>query len=247
MGLDLELLPVFLGALAVVLSGCASAPRPYRSGRVGFLDRENGALSDLHSERSRGPNSAHSKGKSESNDALVATAGKIPELKKGTGSWEWPLKKVQVTSKFGLRGKEFHEGIDLHAGIGTPVYAVESGTVLYAGGKIKGYGKMIVIRHPNGLSTVYAHNSRVTVMRGQTVQKGRTIGFTGRTGHVRGPHLHFEIRSGLTAIDPLQLLPNWPGRITILTRSSDEGSGGAIHRVIQKQARLPAASVASRE
>ncbi|MCM2279357.1 MAG: M23 family metallopeptidase [Oligoflexia bacterium] len=119
----------------------------------------------------------------------------------------WPLEKVQVTSRFGRRNDGFHEGIDLRAADGTTVYSSGDGVVLYADKRIRGYGRMVVIKHTGGLTTVYAHNSRLLVKKGQKVQRGQKIAISGRSGRSRGPHLHFEVRDGVAAVDPERLIP----------------------------------------
>ena len=142
------------------------------------------------------------------------------ELRPVTTSWSWPLKKVTVTSPFGQRHGDFHEGIDLRADPWTPVYAVQAGKVLYAGRKISGYGKIVVIRHAPGLSTVYAHNSRLLVRTGQHVRQGQMISYSGQTGKAKGPHLHFEVRDGVNPLNPLRLMPTVQGRpVPIANRS----------------------------
>ena len=123
-------------------------------------------------------------------------------------NWTFPLKKVRVTSHFGKRGGRLHEGIDLAASVGTPVYSVASGKVVYSGAKVKGYGRMIVVEHRGGLYSVYAHHRKNLVRDGQTVDKGQKIALSGKSGRVTGPHLHFEIRKGPTALDPRKLLFN---------------------------------------
>jgi murein DD-endopeptidase MepM/ murein hydrolase activator NlpD len=120
----------------------------------------------------------------------------------------WPLSRVQITSPYGPRGREFHEGVDLRASVGTPVFAAQTGTVLYADRKIRGYGNMVVIRHADGITTIYAHNSRLLVRQGQKVFKGQRIAFSGKSGRAHGPHLHFEIRSGVIALNPVEMLPH---------------------------------------
>ncbi len=144
----------------------------------------------------------------------------LPELSKDlkmvATKWVWPLKKVALTSPFGQRGHEFHEGIDLRAKRGTPVYSVSDGRVIYAGSGIKGYGKMLVIKHWGDFNTVYAHNSKLLVKRGQRVKKGKKIALTGSTGHSSGPHLHFEVRKGVVALNPVKILPpssSWTSRV----------------------------------
>jgi len=91
------------------------------------------------------------------------------------------------------------------------VVAANDGKVLYAGRKIAGYGNMVVIRHGFGFSTVYAHNSKLMVRRGQRVKCGQRIALSGATGKASGPHLHFELRHGTEAVDPFKVLVQ-PGR-----------------------------------
>jgi murein DD-endopeptidase MepM/ murein hydrolase activator NlpD len=122
-------------------------------------------------------------------------------------SLHWPLSHVKVTSAFGQRGSEFHEGVDLKAATGTPVYAAQAGRVLYAGSKIRGYGRLIVLKHEHGISTVYAHNSKLLVKKGDHVAQGQKIAITGKSGKVSGPHLHFEVRKGVAAVDPIKVMP----------------------------------------
>lgn len=130
-------------------------------------------------------------------------------LSRGAGSHlDWPLDSVEVTSTFGRRGRSFHEGIDLKAKQGTPVYAAQAGKVLYSGSKIRGYGRMVILRHNGAIATVYAHNSRLMVRKGEFVKKGQLIAMTGNTGHSSGPHLHFEVRRGYAAVDPLVEMPS---------------------------------------
>jgi murein DD-endopeptidase MepM/ murein hydrolase activator NlpD len=133
--------------------------------------------------------------------------------------WSWPLNSVTITSTYGERGQSFHEGVDLKAGVGTPVFAAHSGIVRYAGSKISGYGKLVVIRDEgSGLSTIYAHNSKLFVKTGQRVKQGRKISLSGKTGHATGPHLHFEVRQGTLALDPLKILAPPGSKRTLASR-----------------------------
>jgi murein DD-endopeptidase MepM/ murein hydrolase activator NlpD len=121
--------------------------------------------------------------------------------------FKWPLRDVEITSTYGKRGKSFHEGVDLRARIGTPVYAAQTGVVLYSDSKIRGYGRMIVLRHDGQVATIYGHNSKLLVRRGDVVKQGQKIAISGNTGRSRGAHLHFEVRRGLSPVNPLSLLP----------------------------------------
>jgi LysM repeat protein len=117
----------------------------------------------------------------------------------------WPL-HGRKTSNFGPRGKSVHQGIDLAAPKGTPVLASAGGKVAYSGNGMKGYGKVVVLKHASDLSTVYAHNSSLLVRMGDSVRQGQTIAKVGSTGRATGPHLHFEIRRRGVPKDPRQFL-----------------------------------------
>lgn len=101
-----------------------------------------------------------------------------------------------------------HEGVDLRAAVGTPVYASAAGQVIYRGTKLKGFGRMIVLDHGRNWSSAYAHLSRYAVRMGQRVKRGQLVGYAGRTGRAKGAHLHFELRKGADPLDPLAFL--WP-------------------------------------
>jgi len=116
----------------------------------------------------------------------------------------WPVQGV-LTSTFGMRWGRMHEGIDIGAAQGTPIYAAAGGTVNYAGWE-GGYGNLTVIDHGNGLATAYGHQSQLAVSSGQTVSRGQVIGYVGSTGHSTGPHLHFEVRVNGVPNDPLSYL-----------------------------------------
>jgi murein DD-endopeptidase MepM/ murein hydrolase activator NlpD len=121
----------------------------------------------------------------------------------------WPLSTVPVVvgSPFGARWGKPHEGIDLPAPIGTPVFAAADGRVVYAGHGVRGYGNLVVIKHTGELLTAYAHNSMLLVSEGQPVRAGDRIALVGQSGHATGPHLHFEVRSGQIPRDPMSYLP----------------------------------------
>lgn len=118
---------------------------------------------------------------------------------------------MTMSSNFGnridpfLKRTAFHSGIDFRAPSGTPIFAAASGTVVYAGTN-GGYGRMVDIDHGNGLVTRYAHMSAIMVHDGQKISAGQRLGSSGSTGRSTGPHLHFEVRRGDTAIDPARFL-----------------------------------------
>jgi murein DD-endopeptidase MepM/ murein hydrolase activator NlpD len=114
--------------------------------------------------------------------------------------FRWPA-KGRVIAGFG--GSGGNEGINIAVPEGTSVKAAEDGTVAYAGSEVKGYGKLVLIRHDNGYVSAYAHNGEIAVKHGQKVKRGDTIAKSGQTGNVTSPQLHFEIRKGATPIDPM--------------------------------------------
>ena len=118
----------------------------------------------------------------------------------------WPM-RGRTSSHYGPRGDRKHQGIDLAAPTGTPVKASANGKVAYSGDGMKGYGKVVVIKHASELSTVYAHNSKLLVRMGERVKQGQMIARVGQTGWATGPHLHFEVRRRGVAENPMDFLP----------------------------------------
>ncbi|HBN03428.1 MAG TPA: peptidase M23 [Bacteroidetes bacterium] len=112
----------------------------------------------------------------------------------------------RVTSKYGWRKSRWHKGIDISLDIGDPVCAAFDGVVRMQRYNAGGFGNYIVIRHENGLETLYAHLSEAIVERNQIVSAGDTIGFGGSTGRSTGPHLHFEVRIMGQAFDPARII-----------------------------------------
>lgn len=115
--------------------------------------------------------------------------------------------EARVSSPFGRRRdpitgeNRMHKGIDLAVPAGTPVRAPADGTVVFSG-EMRGYGKVVVLRHGDGTETVYGHNRSNTCTEGDTVRKGDVIAHVGMTGRATGPHLHFEVRKGDEVVDP---------------------------------------------
>lgn len=116
----------------------------------------------------------------------------------------WPVRGTLV-SPYGQRWGRLHSGIDIAAPAGTPIVASASGHVVYAG-SMSGYGLIVVIQHPGGIATAYAHNSSIAVSVGQSVGQGQTIAAVGCTGTCFGDHVHFEVRVGGSAVDPMGYL-----------------------------------------
>jgi murein DD-endopeptidase MepM/ murein hydrolase activator NlpD len=122
----------------------------------------------------------------------------------GTGTFVWPAGNTY------LSGNDFwsgHLAIDIAAGTGAPIYATDSGVVVYAGAISGGYGNMVMIDHGNGYQSLYAHLSQISTRCGASVYQGQTVGLAGSTGRSTGPHLHFEIRYFGSFVNPWQVLP----------------------------------------
>ncbi|MGB3166289.1 MAG: peptidoglycan DD-metalloendopeptidase family protein [Alteraurantiacibacter sp.] len=115
-----------------------------------------------------------------------------------------------ISSRYGMRRhpilgyRRMHSGVDFRGRSGTPIYAATDGTVNYSG-RNGGYGNFVRIRHAGGLSTGYAHMSRIAVRNGQSVERGQVIGYVGSTGLSTGPHLHYEMYRNGQKIDPLSV------------------------------------------
>jgi murein DD-endopeptidase MepM/ murein hydrolase activator NlpD len=117
-----------------------------------------------------------------------------------------PVRGAMFTSGFGMRWGAMHQGVDMAAPIGTPIYAVEDGTVISAG-PASGFGMWVRLQHADGTITVYGHVNTATVSVGQRVEAGDQIATVGNRGYSTGPHCHFEVwKDGVTKIDPLPWL-----------------------------------------
>lgn len=118
----------------------------------------------------------------------------------------WPV-EGQLASRFGPKEGGLHnDGINILAGRGTPVRSADAGVVVYASNALEGYGNLLLLKHSGGWLTAYAHNERLLVNKGDSVKKGQVIARVGDTGGVTEPQLHFEIRKGRRALDPLDYL-----------------------------------------
>lgn len=119
----------------------------------------------------------------------------------------WPI-KGRILASYGTQANGIHnDGINIAARRGEPVRAAASGVVAYAGNELRGYGNLVLIKHAHGYMTAYAHNAKLLVRRGERVRRGQEIATVGETGAVRTPQLHFEIRRGTRALDPMRYLP----------------------------------------
>jgi murein DD-endopeptidase MepM/ murein hydrolase activator NlpD len=128
-----------------------------------------------------------------------------PPSNNGT-TFRWPV-RGRIISDFGTKPSgEKNDGINLAVPAGTAVKAAEAGTVIYAGNELAGYGNLVLVRHTDGWVSAYAHNSTITVNRGDAVQRGQTIAQAGMTGSVTSPQVHFELRKGAKPVNPMDHL-----------------------------------------
>ena len=125
-------------------------------------------------------------------------------LESGDLIWPVPASK-RISSRFGKRWGKNHHGIDIPAREGSAVIATANGRVVYSGSGLGGYGNLVVVSHPKyGLFSVYAHNQRNYVSKGDRVYKGQVIAKVGMTGRTTGAHLHFELRKNSRSLDPVK-------------------------------------------
>jgi len=130
----------------------------------------------------------------------------LAELGMSSEGFIWPV-SGSVTSPYGSRWGRLHAGIDIDAYAGQPIAAAKSGTAVYVGVGMTGYGNVTMIDHGGGLATLYAHQSAFAVSSGAQVAQGDIIGYVGCTGSCYGDHLHFEVRVGGNPVDPMGYLP----------------------------------------
>ena len=125
------------------------------------------------------------------------------------GYFIWPTSSHRINSYFGGRNLwgsyDYHSGLDIHASYGEQIKAADGGTVTFAGWR-GSYGNLVIITHDNGIQTYYAHNSSFLVSAGEKVYQGQPIARAGSTGNSSGPHCHFEVRVGGSAVNPLNYL-----------------------------------------
>jgi murein DD-endopeptidase MepM/ murein hydrolase activator NlpD len=156
------------------------------------------------------PNAAPGTAKQEAQRTAKVEPAPVPEPAKASATaadaanpeFRWPA-RGRIIQAFKPGG---NDGINIAVPEGTSVKAAESGVVAYAGNELKGYGNLILIRHPNGFVSAYANTSDIEVKRGETVKRGQTIAKSGQSGNVASPQLHFELRKGTTPVDPTQYL-----------------------------------------
>jgi murein DD-endopeptidase MepM/ murein hydrolase activator NlpD len=149
-----------------------------------------------------------------------ASSGAGVPAARGSGSFLWPV-RGRILAAYGSKGDGTHnDGINISAPRGASVQAVDAGVVAYTGNELRGYGNLILIKHPNGWISAYAHCDQLLVKRGEKVTRGEVIARVGSTGNVSEPQLHFELRRGHQAVDPREFLTPLP---TAATKQSHSG------------------------
>lgn len=141
----------------------------------------------------------------------VSTAP-APVVVANAPAFAWPV-SGRVLSEFGSTSSGGHnDGINIGTAMSAPIHASASGTVTYAGNELKNYGNLVLIKHSGGFTTAYAHADRLTVAKGDFVARGQVIGYSGQTGDVSAPQLHFEIRANTTPVNPRTYLSSTTAR-----------------------------------
>jgi murein DD-endopeptidase MepM/ murein hydrolase activator NlpD len=151
-----------------------------------------------------------------SSDVIVVPLSAKPKLQNKSarsspvsGKMNWPI-VGKVSSRYGKRGRRQHMGIDIPATKGSAIFATRDGVVADVSntkdGRFRGYGNVIILKHDQQLSTLYAHCDTIKVKKGQMIKRGDLIGYVGRTGRATSNLLHFEVRKANKPIDPLNFL-----------------------------------------
>ncbi len=138
--------------------------------------------------------------------SLTGAGSGSVERRAGGPELIWPV-RGKLSSRFGWRNGRGHDGIDIPAKAGTPIVAAAAGRVIHSGRGLGDYGRVVILKHEGYYSTVYAHNRRNRVEKGDFVEKGEVIGEVGLSGNASGAHVHFEVRRNRRPLDPLLFLP----------------------------------------
>ena len=177
---------------------------PYliRVGQVLFLPDSAAAPTVMASAPPASPRQTSQTSSPQATSSPPPSAAPAPPPR-ASGRFAWPV-QGEVLSTFGqVRPGQRNDGINIAVPAGTPVRAAENGVVVYAGNELRGFGNQLLIKHDDDWITAYAHNERLEVNRGDTVQRGQIIARVGQTGNVDRPQLHFEVRQGSRPVDPL--------------------------------------------
>jgi murein DD-endopeptidase MepM/ murein hydrolase activator NlpD len=185
----------------------SSTPAERRQARADY-ERAQRMFSTIAREKAAAPQPPPAAAASAPKPTVAVAAAPGPTADSNDNlSFDWPLRGRLIRNLGPSVGSAPSPGIDIAAPLGTDIRAAEAGVVVYAGNELKTYGNMILVRHSGGFVTAYAHASRLLVKVNDPVRRGQVIAKSGQTGSVTSPQLHFEMRKGATAVDPLQYLP----------------------------------------
>jgi murein DD-endopeptidase MepM/ murein hydrolase activator NlpD len=144
---------------------------------------------------------------SNSKPAAKAQPVKLAAANNEKSAFIWPVNGSKILSGYGPKGGgKANNGINIAAAEGEPVWAANDGEIVYVGNELQGYGNMVLIKHPGGKTTTYAHLSQTTVDKYDRVHQGDIIGYVGATGNVKKPQLHFAVRDGDNFVDPMKFV-----------------------------------------
>jgi murein DD-endopeptidase MepM/ murein hydrolase activator NlpD len=197
----------------------ASAPNKADSDKAG----SNGTAAKAASKpKNPAPKQTNAKkaGTTQSTEAAPASVStpapkEIPKPPPRTsGRFLWPV-EGEIITRFGPQKDGLHnDGVNIAATRGSTIRAAENGVVAYIGNELRGFGNLLLIKHADGWITAYAHTERILVKRGEKVRRGHAIARVGSTGGVSRPQLHFEVRRGSRAVDPLKVLGQQSASLT---------------------------------
>ena len=144
--------------------------------------------------------------KKEENSSKPLASEAQGEAKEGAPNFIWPVQGKLVMRFNQEKGKVKNDGINIAAPLNTPIKATETGTVVYEGNEMEGFGNLILIKHLGGWMSAYGHCAKILVKRGEKIKRGQTIALVGKTGSVRTPQVHFQLRKKATVVDPVPYL-----------------------------------------
>jgi murein DD-endopeptidase MepM/ murein hydrolase activator NlpD len=198
----------------VMLSGCGqqttASLEDKGSGYYGRQPRENRIAYVPIRAQSEGPQPSRTTAQAYTTPAPFATKtmNSLRYTPVASNRWQWPV-NGRVIQNFGpQRDGVASQGITIAAAEGDPIRAAQTGEVAYVGENVRDYGNMVILRHADGTLTAYSHARAITVTKGQQVAAGSVLGFVGQTGSAKTPQLHFAVREGARAVDPLSKLPH---------------------------------------
>ena len=197
---------IYQGQVLRISSWGGDQEKPIYSEKDRAPSLNKGKAANLNADKSSGSVAQDKKAEIErrkgvKNPAAFRGKANVPKSQ-AKKKFSWP-----TSGKIGTAFGSGNDGINILGKAGTSIKAADSGTVAYAGNELKGYGNLVLIRHKDGWITAYAHNRKLLVKKGDIVKKGQKIAEMGKTGNVKSPQLHFEIRYKAKVVNPTQYLP----------------------------------------